>query len=802
MKFTLFNDNWAFWPVTDFFGLNWAPPADARYVDLPHDAMIEIPQSPDAPAGSNTGFRTGGVYAYNKTFRAEGPDRTYILKIEGAYMNAIVYVNGQEVSKNPFGYTVFYTELNRFLNFNADNEIRVQVRAGAEPNSRWYPGNGLYRDVYLLESGQTYIVPDSVKITTESADSRVGIVRIDADIKASAGIMDSLCLTACIKNSDGITVASGKSVVGEDDDLELTVEHPELWSAEHPYLYSCSLELSDADGVVLDTHTDTFGIRTLSLSPQEGFLVNGEEVKLRGSCIHHDSGILGAKTYEEIHIRQMKKLKEAGFNAVRCAHNPAAPALLRACDKVGMYVMDESFDIWTRSKCAYDYGLYFDEWWEKDIEAMVKNSYNHPSVICYSVGNEIPEAGLKSGIEITKMLSDKVRFLDPTRFTSNAINGMFSVGDNLGRIVMETASELTSKGQFEGNVNNFMAFMNQYMTQLTQHHIVDEVVSGPFEHTDIAGYNYMEGRYDLDTELHPDRIIVGSETGISTIHYNWPRVMKYKNVIGDFMWTGWDYLGESGIGLARYGEPGGAFACGYPVQTGCTGEFDITGFRMPMSYYHEIILGLRKDPYIGVKDPAHYGENLIINPWIISDAVASWNWRGYEGKPVSIEVYSDADEVELFNNGISAGRQPAGIDHHYMATFDTTYEPGVLTAVSYTGGIETGRFELLSAEGNIGLKLYEDMPEMCADSDIKVLIAELADSRGITVQDKDTDIKVTLSNGITFLGFGNGNPMPEYNYTEPVARTFRGRAQLIVKAAKGSSVHFESAYGTADYQFS
>ena len=744
MKSRLLNDNWKFWEVTNSFALNWAPPADAVIVDLPHDAMIEKPQDPDCPSGANTGYRKGGVYSYSRTLYAASPDRTYILKVEGAYMNAFVYVNGQLASKRPFGYTVFYVPLNRFLEYGKENEIRIQVRSGAEPNSRWYSGTGLYRDVYLLEAGEQYIKPDSVEISTTELTTGSGIsyakIHVDALIvNRSAEKNGSLEITfrdASGKTAAVSTVPIDDIAISYDtmselaacrimqlfDDTEtpdlmyypvqadLLVHSPLLWDAETPHLYTCTLALKSRTGQVLDTHSDTFGIRKLSVSPEEGFRVNGQEVKLRGSCIHHDSGLLGAKTFEDVHVRQISLLKEAGFNAIRCAHNPAAPALLRACDKVGMYVMDESFDIWTRHKSNYDYGMYFEEWWEADVEAMVRNDFNHPSVVMYSIGNEIPEIGTPQGGRIAQMICEKIHSMDDTRFTLASVNGIFSVGDGLNQIVHDVAADLAAQGNTDVNVNDFMAFMHIYMNDMTSHPIVDQTISVPFQYTDIAGYNYMGSRYDIEHALHPERVIVGSETGIADIVYNWERVKKYPYVIGDFCWTGWEYLGESGIGSPNYANGSNPFGNAvFPLQISGTGAIDITGHRLPMSYFREIVFGLRKDPYIAVQDPVHYGEDLIRNPWIISDAIGSWSFSQYKGKPVVVEVYSDSDEVELFKNGVSLGRKPAGAATGFMAMFGTTYEPGVLTAVSYNAaGEETGRYELQSAEDDLKLIVSEE----------------------------------------------------------------------------------------------
>ena len=831
MEAKLFNAGWKFWEIDNSFSLVPGPPADAKVVNLPHDAMIEFPQSKDAKSGTNTGYRRGGIFGYAKSFYAESADKNYILKIEGAYMNAFVYVNDQLAAKRPYGYSVFYVPLNKFLNFGAENEIQIQVRAGAEANSRWYSGAGLYRDVYMLEAGKTYIVPDSVRIDTEAAVSvraEIGGAVEDAskaEIILSGSISDNCLPQEQSRVSEEILLyerdlaneSAGECKENSANDTasfsaKIKIPSPKLWDVDTPYLYTCTINLKNKAGEILDSHTESFGIRSLSLSPEKGLLINGKSVKLKGACIHHDSGMLGAKTYEAVHERQIKILKEAGFNAIRCAHNPAAPALLRACDKVGMLVMDEAFDMWTRHKSDYDYAMSFSEWWERDIEAMVKNDYNHPSVIMYSIGNEIPETCSPEGIKICRAICEKIHSMDPARYTVNSINGFFSAGKELEKIVAEVAEDLKGQGRFEGSVNDFMAFTFSYLPEIVGHPIMDRLISGPFEYTDIAGYNYMGSRYEKDAALHPERIVVGSETGIEDIAFNWPLVKKYPNIIGDFCWTGWDYLGEAGIGVALYNEPGPGLGNGaFPTQISGTGCIDITGVRTPMSYYREIVFGQRKDPYIAVQDPAHYGEVLIKTPWIMTDAIGSWSFKDYIGEKVVIEVYSGGCEVELFLNGVSLGKKPAGESCNYRTLFETEYMPGTLTAVSYEGGKESGRYELKSADfESTALKIKEDFRFPVEGGEIVYYNLEISDKDGVVDAGSDEVLKLMIPEncrksgcpdnaednargtepnrdkresgaGLRLLAFGSAEPMPYSDYSEPTARTFRGRAQLIVE---------------------
>ena len=327
------------------------------------------------------------------------------------------------------------------------------------------------------------------------------------------------------------------------------VENPDRWSDENPSLYTCESKLY-ADGELLDEAETTFGIRTLQVDAKRGLRVNGEMVKLRGACIHHDSGLLGAATYEDAQFRQVKLLKEAGFNAIRMSHHPMAPAMLRACDSLGMYVMDETFDMWNRMKSDYDYGLYFQEWWEKDVTAMVRKDYNHPAVILYSVGNEIPEIGLPHGAKVCHDLCAKIKSLDDTRFTLAGINGVFAAGDKVGQIGRRcrfgSAGERRDRRQCQRlhDADGWVTWTISSCIRPSSERL--ETACSPL---DIAGYNYMTARYEGDSVTYPNRVMVGSETYPPEIARNWDLIEKLPQVIGDFTWTGWDYLGEAGIGV-------------------------------------------------------------------------------------------------------------------------------------------------------------------------------------------------------------------------------------------------------------
>ncbi|MBO5657310.1 MAG: DUF4982 domain-containing protein, partial [Agathobacter sp.] len=630
-----------------------------------------------------------------------------------------------------------------------------------------------------------HILQDGVKIHTVEADEDYGVLCLNTKVKNHLSRYKEVRICQEILDEAGMTVAKNQTVMtlfeGEERSVSqrLVVSNPRLWSAETPYLYTCVTRIYGEE--LLDEDVTTFGIRTLSLDPHRGLRVNGQEVKLRGSCIHHDSGLLGAATYEEAQYRQIARLKEAGFNAVRMSHHPMAPAMLRACDRLGMYVMDELCDMWNRCKSDYDYALFFKEWWEKDVEDLVQKDYNHPSVIMYSIGNEIPEIATNQGAKMCHDVCAKMKALDPTRYTLASINGVFAAGDSVDTIVADVVAGMAARGEDVSNVNHFMSIMDDHMDEIVTHPIMSHCLEKACAYTDIAGYNYMAGRYEFDGEAYPNRVIVGSETYPPEIGRNWPLVKKLSYLIGDFSWTGWDYIGEAGIGIGAYNFGEGGFGATYPCQLAYCGDIDITGFRRPMSYYKEVVYGLRKEPYIAVQNPYKYGEHLIKTPWIYSDAIASWTYDNCQDKPVIVEVYASGTEVELFKNGVSLGRKPSGDPVGCMVEFETTYEPGTLTAVVYDNGEEVARHSLSSAQGESHLVV--DKEAAYASGELTYLNIAMEDALGVVDTTREDVITITLE-GAKLLGFGTGNPKPNYNYNSTTIALYFGRAQAILEVTE------------------
>lgn len=786
MKQELFNDDWLFWYDENSFALVWNIPEQAQKVTLPHDAMISETPYAESRNGNNTGFRDGKNYVYVKTFIAEEEDlyRENILKFEGSYMNTFVYVNGQLAGKHHNGYTTFYVNMKDFLHFG-ENEIRVQVRNGAMSNSRWYSGGGLYRDVYLLSSDLLHVSATGSKIRTVELENDFASIEVSVPIenRKCKGIQFDLKLMVCDKDGKILLVDQRPYYLkaGEKNEFKtiLSLDKIQAWSAESPTMYRMIVELYQ-EGDLCDTDTQEFGIRTISVDSKRGLRINGQQTKLRGACIHHDSGLIGAATYQVAHYRQVRILKEAGFNAIRMAHNPAAPALLRVCDELGMYVMDETFDSWTRFKGDFDYSLFFEESWKNDVSAMVETDFNHPSVILYSIGNEIPEIGTKHGSRIARMIHDHIKDIDQTRPTLASINGVFAAGE----VIPQIAEDIQKQSQIDqsdltGNVNDFMTLMDTSMDKIVVHPLISQRLDLATASTDIAGYNYMSARYELDAKEHPNRVIVGSETYPPEIARNWSLVKKLANVIGDFTWTGWDYIGEAGVGVPAYSWGEGGFGAEFPCQLAYCGDIDITGVRRPLSYYREIVFGLREKPYIAVQKPEHYGKKLIKTPWVLSDSLRSWTWPGFEGQPIVVEVYAPGDEVALYLNDQLIEKKTTSEKLDYLTKFEIMYQKGCLRAVNFKDGHMISEDILMTADETTA-HLQGRVEE---NGDLTYISYSIEDKLNNLIAHKKMDLCIHVM-GAELLGFGTGDPKPLGEYNTNRTSTFNGRALAIVRKFK------------------
>jgi beta-galactosidase len=800
MTRTSFNAGWAVRPKVSLFAEFDGPVIPPQPVTLPHDALIGLPRSADSVQGSHAGYSPDGTFEYSKTFEVPEDYRgkRVSLEFQGVYRDAMVFVNGDFAGQRPFGYSTFTIRLDPFLKYGQENTIRVDARV--HQDSRWYSGAGIYRDTFLTVTELVHLASNGVRISTPDITAGRAVVDVATTVENGGLSTATVTVGTELYDGDGAVVAVGSAPVtlkaGSTAVVRqrLYVTEPLLWGLERPHLYSARTELRD-ELEVLQADSTTFGIRSLQLDPFNGLQINGETVKLRGACIHHDNGILGAATIARADERRVQLLKEAGFNSIRSAHNPVSQAMLDACDKHGMLVMDETFDVWTEGKSAFDYSLSFPEWWERDVEAMVAKDFNHPSVVLYSIGNEIPETGSGLGSGWGRQIAEKIRSLDSTRYTTNGINGFVSVIADAAAMMKEAGAGNDSQG-----VNAMMSGAGEAMGRISASPLVSERTAESHAAVDVAGINYGDGRYVMDRELFPNRIIVGTETFPDRIDVLWKLVEENPHVIGDYTWTGWDYLGEAGIGRVQYtdgtdGKP--ALGAPYPWLLAWCGDIDITGYRRPASYYRETVFGLRHEPYIAVQRPQNYAREHGMGPWTWTDCISSWSWDVAEGSPVRVEVYSDADEVELLLNGSAVGRAPAGAAHRFRAHFELTYEPGEPVAVSYVNGAEEARTTLRTATGAIHLTAGADRTELVADhSDLSYLAIEFRDASGSLATNVEHSVTVTVEGVGVLQGLGSARPDTEELYTSKSHTSFDGRVLAVVRpTAQGEITVHVSADG-------
>ncbi len=787
---------------------------DLNIVELPHDAMLHEERTPDTKNRNQTGFYPGGIYTYIKKLDvpAEWEGKNLLMEFEGVSNYPKVYVNGDYAGGCRNGYSNFYISLGQFLNYGEMNEIRV-VADNVEETSRWYCGGGIYRDVNLLIGGEIYFEADSLKVSTPDIRETEAVIAIETTLCNKGRRNRKVWIETVIRDGAGEEIAKSKVPVtafaGENliSRQRIPVCEPKLWSVEHPELYTCSVRAVCQDEV-LDEDRTVFGIRKLELSAQSGLKVNGQEVKLRGACIHLDNGILGAAAYKDADERKIRLLKEAGFNCIRSSHQPVGKAMLEVCDRLGMYVMDEFSDVWTRQKNVHDYSTVFEDAWEEDVKRMVEKDFNHPSVILYSTGNEIQEAGSAKGAQTNRRINEKIKQLDDTRYTVSAVNGMLAGQDRLGEILaqamgmsQEELAESMAAGQegagqadteqtSAGNEGGGADGLNGMMSVLTGP-LADAIATSPIlaemieeyvSVTDIAGYNYLTALHEAEKERHPNRVVLGTETFPADIVHLWDIVKKNPHVIGDMTWTGYDYLGEAGCGIFHY-DGTENFTSHWPDRTAYIGDLDLIGYRRPISYFREIVYGLRKDPYIAVRRVNRNGQEPSVTPWMWKDNIASWTWPGYEGESASVDVYADADEVELFLNGNSCGKQ--SVKGTYEAVYDIPYQPGCLTAVAYKDGQETGRFSLETAKDNVELEVRTDKTELrSGDRELAFLTVALKDGEGMENLFQKRRVSVHVEGAAELIGFGNADPQAMGSYDDTEWETYDGYVMAVIRAGR------------------
>ena len=753
-------------------------------VRLPDDAMLRAGRHPEAPGGAESGWFLGGDYEYCTSWDAPAGQGQIALVFEGVQGDAEVRVNGQYVGSVRSGYTESEVDVSDAVLRGVANDIRVHVRHVEQPSERWYPGSGLYRRVRVLVRPPVHFGRDSVRVRTTHLESSRASVSVD--VRLSGPVAGETTVDAQLY-ADGVLVASGR-VAAASGTIALDVVNPRPWTADDPFRYDLRVTAT-SDEEVLDTWRAPVGLRTVTVDAQQGLRVNGRRVLLAGACIHHDNGLLGAATHRAAEFRRVRLLKEAGFNAIRSAHNPLSRDMLDACDELGMYVVDELADYWFVRKTQFDHSDRFQDTWPDDADALIAKDRNYASVIMYASGNEIPETATAAGVELSREITEYFHDADPTRPVTLAINLFLNamVAMNASPYAVDgDGSEPAMAGSTEANVMiNHIGRMMSVVSRLPR---ADRASRDAFATVDVAGYNYGLARYKGDVRRYPHRIILGSETLPGDVAKAWRLVQDIPAVIGDFVWAGWEYLGEAGVAVWVPGKKAG-LAKPYPYVIAGPGMFDLTGRPDASLRLAQAAWGVLDEPAITVRPLDRAGRPYVRSAWRITDAVESWAWRGSEGKRAEVTVYSTADEVELVLNGRSVGRRRAGEKYHYRADFHLRWQPGVLLAIAYRAGEEVGRSELRSAADELNINVRPESDVLSADGDDLAFVhLELTDKDGVVEMLNEDTIEVEVTGPAELIGIGTANPAPETSFLSSSTSTYRGRALAILRSTGDAGI--------------
>jgi len=701
----------------------------------------------ESPSKHFTGNTIGGIGWYRKHFTLDEPGKHVAIRFDGVYMNAEVWVNGHLLGSHPHGYTAFKFDLTPYLNpVGEENVLAVKVRNEGR-NSRWYSGSGIYRHVWLTVTEPVHIPTWGVFVTTPEISKDNALVKISSEVANASDKEQSVNVTMRVFAPNGNLIGKAgnrlqlpaKATCFIEESI--TVLKPELWSVESPALYSAEVEL-DLDEDTSDLVSVPFGIRSIDFSAEKGFLLNGEPLLLKGGCIHHDNGPLGAAAIDRAEERKVELLKANGYNAIRSAHNPPSSALLESCDRLGMLMIDEAFDQWNESKESndQDYHRFFDAWCEHDIAAMVRRDRNHPCVILWSIGNEIPEQF--RAVETQKRLRDAVLLHDTSRPVSQAICNDWD--------------EVTANWE--------------------------ELSDPAFTYLDVGGYNYLPERYEADHARNPDRVMYCSESFAKDAFDYWEAVEKHSYLIGDFVWTAMDYLGEAGIGHAlMHNESTAGLFMPWPYIDAWCGDLDIAGFKKPQSFYRDVVW--RRSPIeMAVHAPIPEGYSEVVSAWGWPNEIQSWNWPGQEGSPLQVRVFSRCEMVRLELNGKVIGEQAVSGGSKLIASFDVPYEPGELKAYAISNGAVVAETTLKTSGAPKALKLTADRATIHANrNDLSYVTVEVVDAHGQRVPNAEIEIHFTLDGVGELAGQASGAPNKPASFQAPVCTTFKGRCVAILR---------------------
>ena len=780
-----FNDGWRF-HLGDVAEAS-APAFDDsgwRELDLPHDWAVEGDFSQDNPSGTGGGALPGGIGWYRKTFfaPAEESDRVWRLDFDGVYMNAEVFVNGESLGVRPYGYISFGYDISPLLKWGEDNVVAVRVDNSEQPNSRWYSGCGIYRNVWLTKTEKVRVAPNGTYVYTCAECHNAGAFQVHTSVLAENDQVEKVNLRQILMDADGNEVERVEEVVNVADasskGLQFVLDEAHLWSIEDPYLYTLVTEVESLEGQLFDRYETRMGLRYFEFSAEKGFSLNGKPVKINGVCLHHDFGCLGSAFNKNAARRQLEILKEMGCNAIRTSHNPPAPELLDLCDEMGFIVQDEAFDMWRKRKTTYDYSRYFNEWHERDLTDFIIRDRNHPSIFMWSIGNEVLEQwsdaaadtlslaeanlilnfghsadmlakegeGMSVNSLLTKKLADMVRALDSSRPVTagcnepNPYNHLFRSG----------ALDIIGYNYHNQNVAD-----------------VPKLFPGkPFIITESNSALMTRGYYVMPSDsmvICPDRWDIPyydpsfSCSSYDNCHAPWGNtheetlklVRDNDFVSGQYVWTGFDYIGEP----TPYG---------WPARSSYFGIVDLAGFPKDVYYLYK----------------SEWTDEPVLHLF------PHWNWN--PGQEVDLWCYyNNADEVELFVNGVSQGVR-AKTEDCLHAMWRTVYEPGTIEVVAYKDGKEVSRSARHTAGEPAQIRLVmEQYGEGAADDALAFVSVEILDKDGNLCPSAENQVSFELEGDSAFIaGVDNGNPISMERFKDNKRKAFYGRCLVVLQADK------------------
>ncbi|MBX3433432.1 MAG: DUF4982 domain-containing protein [Pirellulales bacterium] len=734
----------ATWAAADVDAADWLS------IDLPHDWSIRGERLAAAPAEGHGGYFPGGVGWYRRTFRipASWKSKRIAVEFEGAYRRTEVWCNGRLLGNNTNGYLPFRFDLTPHLKPEGENVLAVRVENDDLPNSRWYTGSGIYRHARLAASNPVFADPASWSVTTLKTDPDAAVIRCAAQIRnespASAMVHVEFALVDPAGRREAAKTEPSTVAAGEAADFTtlVRVPAPQLWSLDHPHLYDAVVR-TYVDGRLVDDLRDNVGIRTVALSSERGFLLNGQPLKLVGGNLHHDHGPLGAASFDMAEERRVRLLKAAGFDAIRTSHNPQAPAFLAACDRLGMLVVAEGFDHWEASKTKHDDGPQFAERGPDEIERMVRRDRRHPSIVMWSIGNEVYERGKQRGVELARELAQRVREIDPSRPATIGLNGLGP---------------------------------NQEWAEL------DPL----FALVDATGYNYELHRAEEDRRRVPGRLIYGSETYPRDVFADWHAVQQHHYVFGAFVWSAVDYLGEAGIGrVFPPGEEARPHWVGnhFPSHGADCGDLDLLGRRRPHSHYRNIVWNRGERLFAAVQVPEPDGGRWQPTLWSPPMLADHWTWPGLEGRPLQVEVFSRCDTIRVLLNDSLVAEQSMSEETEFRAVVEVPYEPGRLTVVGLEGGREIERCELAAAGEPVAVRLVAESPAVPARrQSIAFVTVEVVDAAGEVCPHADHRVEFAVTGPATIVAVSSADLATTESYLANPRKVYQGRGQVILRA--------------------